>query len=85
MSNLKSLQSQVDRMQKRLLPSPKLIHCGQAKDELLAMVEQQMHTRGEVPTPVVWTEEQLAFADDFDALLDAMNKRTEETCNVKFV
>lgn len=84
MSNIKQLQNEIERLRKILLPAPTVIHCGQAHAELLAMLEAQM-TEEQRHTPVEWTEEQLSFAEDLDALLDTLNKRTEETCNVKLV
>jgi hypothetical protein len=84
MSNLKSLQTQVQRMKKVLLPSPKIINCSGAKEELLAMLQAQM-TEEEKNEHVIWTEEDKQFIEQFDAFLDADIRQIEETCNVRLV
>lgn len=84
MSGTKHLEARIRRVQRALLPRPKTINCGHAKDELLAILEQQM-TEEERHTPVEWTEEQKHIADSLDAILDARYKEIEGTCNVRLV
>jgi hypothetical protein len=84
MSNIKSLQTQVHRMKKVLLPNPKIIDCTGARDQLLAKLESYM-TEEELNTPVELTEEQKQFAEKFSAMLDEMVKEDERKYNVRFV
>jgi hypothetical protein len=86
MSSIKHLQNEIERLRKVLLPAPKIIHCGQAHAELLAMLEQQIIASGiEQEQPIVWTEEDLAFMEEFDDFLDNDIKRIEKQHNIRLV
>jgi len=89
MSNLQKHISRVNALSKRLQPKPTIIDCTGAKEELLAMLEQQMRASGmtedEIDTPVEWSEEDKAFIEKFDTYLDDSVRSIQETYSVRLV
>ena len=89
MSSLQKHISRVNALSKRLQPNPTLIDCRGAREELLAMLRQQMISDGkteeEINAPVEWSEEDKTFIERFDAYLDDSVRSIQEMHNVRLV
>jgi hypothetical protein len=89
MSRLQSPMRRVEALRKQLMPSPTIINCTGAKDELLAKLKYDMLADGmtekEIDAPIESTPEQEAFMHELCAYLDNSIKRIERDFNVRFV
>lgn len=79
----KTLQKRMDRIASVLNPKPRIIHCGNARDELIALLEAQM--QGDETDESGWTQEDEALARQLDIILDHSLSDLQETYNIKLI
>lgn len=84
--NTRSLERRARALSGKLQPRPRLIHCTGAKEELLAMLEDQIEREGgDIHAPVTWSAEQLELIGRMDAYLEQSIAEIEACYNVRFV
>jgi hypothetical protein len=84
MSSINILSKRLGKLTERLNPSPRIIDCTGAQEDMLATLAASM-TEEDRDSPYTPTPEDLAEMDAFDAFLGEDIKRIEREQNVRFV
>lgn len=84
MMSLRAMARRVNTLHRALMPSPHIIDCTGARDELLAQLRAHM-TEEELNRPVEWTDEDKYIAEKLSEYLDERVKELEEVYNVRLV
>lgn len=81
----------MNTLYQKLKPSPTIIDCTPAYNELMAKLKQQMLDEGmteeeiNAPRELEWSEEDKQLMEQLDAVLEEGVRYLEEECNIKLV